>query len=86
MKMFVCDYHVNDLTTFLHFQIQVCSAHARILASGNKSAFSGLRVHGLVIFGPLFLQGEIVRNRSNSIFALYLQNIKIIQTHFYMVL
>ena len=50
MNIFVCDYHVNDPTTFLHYQIQVCSAHARMLASGYKSAFSVLRVHGLVIF------------------------------------
>ena len=48
--MFVCDYHVNDPTTFLHYQIQVCSVHARMLASGYKSAFFVLRVHRLVIF------------------------------------
>ena len=50
MKTFVCDYHLNDPTTFLHYQIQVYSAHARILASGYKNAFSVLHVHGLVIF------------------------------------
>ena len=50
MNFFVCDYHVNDPTTFLHNQIQVCSAHAQMLASGYKSAFSVLHVHGLVIF------------------------------------
>ena len=50
MKTFVCDYHLNDPTTFLHHQIQVCSAHARILALGYKNAFSVLHVHGLVIF------------------------------------
>ena len=49
-KTFVCDYHLNDQKTFLHHQIQVCSAHARILALGYKSAFSVLPVHGLVIF------------------------------------
>ena len=46
----MCDYHLTDSTTFLHHQIQVCSAHARILALGYKNAFSVLRVHGLVIF------------------------------------
>ena len=46
----MCDYHVNDPTTFLHYQIQVCSAHAGMLASGYLSEFSVLRVHGLVIF------------------------------------
>ena len=52
MKMFVCDYHLNDQTTFLHHQIQVCSAHAhaRILDLGNKNAFSVLHMHGLMIF------------------------------------
>ena len=50
MKTFVCDYHLNDPTTILHHQIQVCSAHARILAFGYKNAFSVVHVHGLVIF------------------------------------
>ena len=50
MKTFVCDYHMNDPTTFLHHQIQVCHAHARMLALGHKNAFSVLHVHGLVIF------------------------------------
>ena len=50
MKTFVCNYHLNDLTTFLHYQIQVCSAHARMLASGYKNACSMLHVHVLVIF------------------------------------
>ena len=50
MKTFVCDYHQNDPTTFLHHQIQVCSAHARVLALGYKNALSMLHVHGLVIF------------------------------------
>ena len=50
MKTFVCDYHLNDPTTFLHHQIQVCSVHARILALGYKNAFSVPHVHGLVIF------------------------------------
>ena len=50
MKTFVCEYHLNDPTTFLHHQIQVCSAHARILALGYKNAFVVLPVHGLVIF------------------------------------
>ena len=50
MKPFVCDYHLNDPTIFLHCQIQVHSAHARIPASGYKNAFSVLHVHGLVIF------------------------------------
>ena len=50
MKTFVCDYHLNDPTTFLRHQIQVCSAHVRILALGYKNAFSVLPVHGLVIF------------------------------------
>ena len=49
-KAFVCDYHLNDPTTFLHQQIQVCSAHARIHIIGYKNAFSVLQVHGLVIF------------------------------------
>ena len=53
MKTFVFDYHLNDLTTFLHHQIQVCSVHARILALGYKNAFSMLHVHGLVIFQHL---------------------------------
>ena len=50
MKTFVCDYHLNDPTHFLHHQILVYSAHARILALGYKNAFSKLPVHGLVIF------------------------------------
>ena len=50
MKTFVCDYHLDDPTTFLHHQIQVCSALARILALGYKHAFSVFPVHGLVIF------------------------------------
>ena len=50
MKTFVRDYHLNDATTVLHHQIQVCSAHARILAFGYTNAFSVLHEHGLVIF------------------------------------
>ena len=50
MKTLVCDYHLNDPTTFLHHQIQVSCAHARILPLGYKNAFSMLHVHGLVIF------------------------------------
>ena len=50
MKTFVCDYHLKDPTTFLHHQLQVYSAHARILALGYKNTFSVLHVHGLVIF------------------------------------
>ena len=50
MKTFVCDYHLNDPTTFLHYQIQVCSVHARILTSGYKNAFSVLHMHGPVNF------------------------------------
>ena len=50
MKTFMCDNHLNDPTTFLRHQIQVYSAHARILALGYKNAFSVLHVHGLVIF------------------------------------
>ena len=50
MQTFVCDYHLNDPTTFLHHQIQVCSANARILALGYNKAFSVIPVHGLVIF------------------------------------
>ena len=50
MKIFVCDYHLNDPTTFLHHQIQVCSAHARILALVYNNAFSVIPVPGLVIF------------------------------------
>ena len=46
----MCEYHLNDPTTVLHHQIQVCSAHARILTLGYKNAFSVLPVHGLVIF------------------------------------
>ena len=50
MKTFVCDYHLNDPTTFQHHQIQVCSAHARMLALGYKNAFFVLHVRGLLIF------------------------------------
>ena len=50
MKSFVCDKHLNDPTTFLDHQIQVCGAHARIHVMGYKNAFSVLHVHGLVIF------------------------------------
>ena len=50
MKTFMCDYHLNDPTTFLHFQIEVYSTHARILALGYNNAFSVFHVHGLVIF------------------------------------
>ena len=50
MKTLVCDYHLNDPTTFLHHQIQVCSAYARILDLGYKIAFFVLHVHGLVVF------------------------------------
>ena len=39
MKTLVCDYHLNDQAIFLHHQISVCSAHARMLASGYKNAF-----------------------------------------------
>ena len=49
-KTFVCHNHLNDPTTFLHYQNQVCSAHARIHALGYKNAFSVLPVHGLVVF------------------------------------
>ena len=42
---------VNNMKTFLcDYQIQVYSAHARILASWYKNAFSMLHVHGLVFF------------------------------------
>ena len=44
------DYYLNDLTIFLHYQIQVFSMHVRILASGYKNASSMLHKHGLVIF------------------------------------
>ena len=47
MKTFMCDYHLNHPTAFLHHQIQDGSAHARMLALGYKNAF---RVHVLVIF------------------------------------
>ena len=50
MKIFVCDYHLNDQTIFVHHQIQVCSAHARILDLGYKNSFSVLHMHGLMIF------------------------------------
>ena len=50
MKTFVGDYHLNDPTTFLHHQIQVCSAHARIHVMGYKNAFSVLHVHGLYTY------------------------------------
>ena len=49
-KAFVFDYHLNDPTTFLHHQIQVHSAHARILAFGYKNAFSVFHVHGFFFF------------------------------------
>ena len=39
MKMFVCNYHLDDPTTFLYYQIQVYSAHARIHAAGYKMHF-----------------------------------------------
>ena len=39
IKTFVCDNHLNDPTTFLHHQIQVCTAHARILDLGYKNDF-----------------------------------------------
>ena len=48
-KTVVSDYHLNDPTIFQHFQIQVFSAHAQILTSGYKNAFSVLQVHGLVM-------------------------------------
>ena len=50
MKTFVRDYHLNAPTTFLHYRIQVCSAHARIHVMGYENAFALLHVHGLVIF------------------------------------
>ena len=50
MKTLVFDYHLNDPTIFLHHQIPVCSAHARMRASGYKNAFFVLHVYGLVIF------------------------------------
>ena len=50
MKTFACDCHLNDPTTFQHHQIQVCFAHARMLALGYTNAFSVLHVRGLVIF------------------------------------
>ena len=50
MKTFVCDYHLNDSTSFLLHQIQVCNKHSKILVLGYKHAFSVLHVHGLVIF------------------------------------
>ena len=43
------DNHLNDPTIFQHFQIQVFSAHARILTLGYKNAFSVLHVHGLLM-------------------------------------
>ena len=49
-KTFVSYYHLNDLTIFLHYQIQVFSVNAGILASGFKNAFSVLNVHGLMAF------------------------------------
>ena len=49
MKTFVCDYHLNDPPTFLHHQIQVCHAHAQMLALEYKNAFSVRHVYGLVI-------------------------------------
>ena len=49
MKTFVCDYHLNDPTAFQHHKIQVCSAHARMLALGYKNAFSVLHMGRLVI-------------------------------------
>ena len=50
MKTFVVDYLLNELTTFLHHQIRICSAHGRMLALGYKNAFSVLHVHELVTF------------------------------------
>ena len=45
MKTFVRYYHPNDPTTFLHYPNKVYSAHARILVSEYKNAFSMLHAH-----------------------------------------
>ena len=53
------DYLLNDPNIFLHYQIQVFSAHARILALGYKNAYSVLHVHGLVIIKTMHIRREM---------------------------
>ena len=49
MKTLVCDYHLNDPTIFLHHQISVCSAQARMLASQLElSASNAVKVDYLL--------------------------------------
>ena len=50
MKTFVYDYHLNDPTTLLHYQIPVYNVHVQYLASGYKNAFAVLHLQGVVIF------------------------------------
>ena len=69
MKTFVCDYHLNYPTTFLHHQIQVCSTHARIIDLGYKNAFS-------ISFG----QSEESSNEVNCFFT---DNAKILISELY---
>ena len=68
MKMFVCDYHLNDPTTFLHYRIQVLSAHAQILVLEDKNEFSML--HMLVMH-----KFKISEDRPLSVCELKSQNL-----------
>ena len=49
LKTFCVRFHLKDPTTFLRDQIKVLSAHAKILISRYKNAFSVPHVCGLVI-------------------------------------
>ena len=44
------NYYLNDPIFFLHYQIQVYSVQAWLLASGYKSAFFMLHVHEFMVF------------------------------------
>ena len=50
VKTFVSDYHLNDPTTFLHHQIQVCSAHARKSPWNTKMLFRASRARARDFF------------------------------------
>ena len=46
-------YHLHSMSIFLHYQIRVSWAHARVLAFEYKSAFSVPHVHMLIVFQKL---------------------------------
>ena len=50
LKNIMANYHLHSMSNFLHYQIRLSCAQARVVAHEYKSAFSVLHVHMLTFF------------------------------------